>query len=265
MQIKPMLANVGDIADLVAYCEDDNYWLEQKLDGHRIVLDFSGGTITAKERNGNVSQHNSKFQTDEWEAVATKMDRDFILDGEWMSGEYWVFDMPYCASVVSFDSPYDVRRAVLETVGHNMGLKVVPTATDTDEKLELVKRCIKNRAEGVMIKRRDGKYHPGARTNDCLKGKFTKTADLVVSAKGIGGKENLTLCAWDGTKLVEVGRCSAIGKPHCDVGDVIEVKYLYLGANNKLVQPTMLKTRPDKTMKQCEFAQLKATNKDVLV
>ena len=48
------------------------------------------------------------------------------------------------------------------------------------------------------------------------------------------------------------------------VGDVLEVRYLYTGANGRLYQPTILRKRDDKAMQECLTSQLKHVNKEVL-
>lgn len=55
-------------------------------------------------------------------------------------------------------------------------------------------------------------------------------------------------------ELVPVGSCSAIGRPHVEVGDVIEVAYLYwTGAC--AYQPRMVRVRADKEAARCTTGQ----------
>jgi hypothetical protein len=99
-----------------------------------------------------------------------------------------------------------------------------------------------------------------------LKAKFVVTADVIVLAVGDDGKESCTLGMVDGNTVVEIGRCSLIGKPYVKPGDIIEVAYLY--ANNckapRLYQPRLYRVRDDKTPPECTIDQLKFTNKSVM-
>lgn len=270
-----MLASEIDADDLPEFVFRDEFCFEQKLDGHRIILFYDGFTLLACERNGKPSQHNPKFQASSWDSFRHCIKNSLVLDGEFMDGKLYVFDLPYYVGLsgkIDTHSPYGERRAVLHKLfayefkhlGSPMDL--VPSACSPQDKAALAARCLRNNAEGVMVKRLDGPYEIGRRSKtNCLKAKFVKTADLIIKALGVDSKENAVLEVWKSGKKTEVGHCSMIGKEKVKVGDVVEVKYLYLGANNKLVQPRFLQKRTDKKAKDCFFEQLVPTNKEVLL
>lgn len=268
--IRPMLAESIDANLLPELVFNDDFYFEQKLDGHRILLRYSDFELTALERRGEVSQHNQKFQTLAWTKPVIKAfgDATVFFDCEFIDGELFMFDLPYFSKIVNIDTVYQERRYVLDYEMAKLDLPtlhVVPCAKEQHKKALLAASCIKNNAEGVMVKHRHGTYASGKRSKQILKAKFTKTADLVVTALNFKGKDNAVLSAYnEAGKLIEVGRCSTIGKPKCNVGDVVEVRYLYQGSNGRLVQPTMLCVRTDKTPRECFTAQLIPTSKEVL-
>jgi ATP-dependent DNA ligase len=198
-----------------------------------------------------------------------------ILDGELVDGVLWVFDLPYLADKAGPIDPshiLSVRRAALEEMftwwtPNPACFRLLPVAHLDLDKSKLALTVLQNGGEGLMLKDTMGTYRSGARVKDVCKVKFVKTIDCVVTAVGTQGKENYSLGVYRPTnapgamsngrfELVEVGRCSAIGKAKVNVGDVIEVKYLYLGADNRLYQPRMMRPRTDKGALECTIDQL---------
>ena len=240
---------IFDNADLI---------VEEKLDGHRILIVVENEQLDIVNRNGVRSQHYQRLRQFPAMKLFATCDK-LVVDAELVGDTLWAFDMPWCEDLVSPDRPWYVRRVALETLlQHAEGdsVRMVPCARNTPAKIALVERCLNSAAEGLMVKHLYGTYHEGRRTNDWRKIKFTRTVDCVVSAVGTQGKANATLSLWDGSGLVEIGRCSTLGKPAVAIGDILEVRYLYVGANGRLYQPVMLRIRPDKTIHECTLEQL---------
>lgn len=172
------------------------------------------------------------------------------------------------------DSAYRSRREALSVLARTLASPVVieaRSARSEDEKRAILRAVEASNGEGVMVKDLDAAYHPGKRVKHSVKVKFVKTADVVVTASSRGrnaaGRETgaFTIAITDETgALVEVGSTSAIGKAHVEVGDVIEVAYLYMGAGGRLVQPRMMQRRDDKTAADCTAAQFPVYSKEVL-
>ena len=272
--LAPQLATPLNLATVHRYINDDNYVMEQKLDGHRVVVRGGAGPdgeVGATTRNG--TSYTRGLPPD---LAALKAPETLILDGELLGLNYYVFDILSAPGLGDLRGQrLRDRRVVLEQV---MGpfnalrdltgtspLSVVPQARTKQEKQALYDRAIAQNLEGVVIKHRDSKYVPGLRHPEWLKAKLVVTADVVVGAVRADGKESATLFAMSGGVLVEVGKCSLIGKPAVKVGDVVEVRYLYFAANKRLYQPTMVRVRSDKTATECDIAQMKDVNKEVLV
>lgn len=283
--IQAQLAKQAEVTDLRGYIRDDNWVLEQKLDGHRILL-VAGpdGTPTAITRNGDIyskrlpkAVQNFRFPTEDGV--------NWVLDGELVGDTYWVFDMPGYphldfsqggmlteVQALTEATPYPLwlRRQLLEAFMANVDnpFKLVPQARTPAEKVALSEAALKNNYEGLVLKKRDAVYNSGGRTPDWIKVKFVTTIDCIVMNVRDDNKDSVRLGLLDGMgSLVEVGRASLIGKEKkatIQVGDVIELKYLYAGANGRLYQPTILRKRDDKPMDQCTTDQLKYVNKDVL-
>lgn len=267
--IFPQLAQQAELTSLEKYIDDDNWVMEQKLDGHRVLLVSPPRAMapTALTRNGSLytrklptAIQNFRFPEGEW-----------ILDGELVDGTFWVFDIPKTPNNAVDGAALWSRRAMLESFLANVNhpFKLVPQARTSDEKIKLAEQSLKNNFEGLLLKKRDTPYRSGGRTSEWLKVKYKKTIDVVVLDVRDDGKESARLGIYRDGTLIDVGRASLIGKEKrglISVGDVIEVLYLY--CNNpdqpRLYQPTILRRRNDKRPDECDAQQLKYTDKTVL-
>jgi ATP-dependent DNA ligase len=145
--------------------------------------------------------------------------------------------------------------------------KIVPQAETIDDKLRLADLSLGQNFEGVMLKRTDATYQPNQRSHLWVKVKYTPTADVVALAVRDDGKESVKLGAYVDGEFVHIGRASLLGKEKAQAikpGDVLEVRYLHVGNGGRLVQPTVLRVRDDKTPQECTTDQFKTVNKTVL-
>jgi bifunctional non-homologous end joining protein LigD len=264
-----MLAAAGQVTSLEEFIFDDDWLMEQKLDGHRLMLRSAGGpnaTPTAITRGGAIYTRGvpNPIATVQFPAG------DWLLDGELVEGTYWVFDILAAAGQDLTQVPQAMRRLWLENALQTFKhpFKIVPQAQTTEEKIKLAERSLRENFEGLVLKLSDAPYRYNARSKDWLKVKYTCTADVTVLAVRDDGKDSVKLGVFDaGGQLVEIGRASLLGKEKngsLKVGDVCEVRYLYTGTGGRLYQPTILRVRDDKTPPECTTAQLKAVNKAVL-
>lgn len=219
---------------------------------------------------------------------------ELVFDAEIMlDGQLVIFDLPYAQVsgeiVTSPDKPFSFRRMHLNELYTNIAtnlewdesdIKLVESRSRRDEKMLLAQAVRRMGGEGLIAKRLDAPYNEGVRVKHSLKLKFTHTADVIVTGTNVGeskhsirggDKINYTFAVRDDNplleqsdELIEMGACSGIGKDLAQVGDVIEVEYLYVGAGGKLVQPRMIRRRDDKRADECVLSQFPAYTKDVL-
>lgn len=284
---KAMTFGTGKIVEVEKLIENDDLSLEQKYDGTRALCvvrrDVNGLDFQFLARNGAPLKHTAATQ---WIEDITRSMRDgfpvhgeYVLDGEIMidSGAYILFDLPYVeqeGSVkVSPGMPYRVRRDFLAYFAEGLYAPVSlgGMALTPEEKRLLFKSVMDQNGEGVMAKSLSSPYDEGKRVKHSLKVKFVKTADVVVMDVRRGRNEegreigSIQFGVYDDEgNLKHLGKCSPIGKPHCEPGDVIEVRYLYRQAGGALVQPTMLAVRTDREPESCGYDQFSDYSKAIV-
>lgn len=286
--MEAQLAESLDLSQAMRYLENPDWWVEQKLDGHRIivVIDDPKEPVDqppiTKVLNRNGKAYSKKFDKRIYyslQGMKNRIHAEYVVyDGELVEDKLWLFDLLYLDGLITPQSPYRDRRKLLQSMydGQLMGLPddivdhfqrsvgIVPIAKHEEKKKELTFRILKSGGEGVMLKDKEAPYRQGVRSRDVRKVKFVSEADVIVSEVGREGKDSLRLHIYRDGKLVEVGACSSIGKEPVEVGDVIVVRYLYLGSDERLVQPRMMRKREDKEQQDCTWDQLKPVNKEVL-
>ena len=253
------LATPSEISGIGGFVGSDDWVVEQKVDGHRIRM-WTGSSPRFETRNG--TEYTKSIPASIRNA---NIPEGWVLDGELAGGVLWVFDI-LSTQVPMSGLPLRDRRVILDQVLDAFGnesIKALPQATTTEDKKALVFRVANEGLEGVVAKATDSTYHPG-RNRFWYKVKYTATADVIVMSVGDDGKESATLGIKTANGVVEIGRCSLIGKPRVGVGDVVEVKYLYLTEDGRLYQPTLMRVRFDKDPDDCDGSDFRVVSKRVL-
>lgn len=242
--------------------DDPNWAFDVKVDGVRLLIHLAGRP-TGYNRSGQVVALPRRLEHLLWASGGANA----YLDGELVGERFWAFDIIR----PGHDDPWIVRRLTLgNLLGHIAAdpeiLSLVPVAYEHDDKAQLAMRVRTEGLEGLVAKRIDSKYRlvtppqKAHRSREWLKLKDLKTVDCVVTRLGVDGKQNMALGLWrdDSASLVEVGEVSALtgDGPRVKVRDVVEVTFLYLGVNNRLVQPVTPRLRPDKSPAECTWDQL---------
>lgn len=259
---KPMRLESVDPKDAHALIESDEWVVEQKVDGTRVVITVTGSAVAFTASNGEPLKHSASLLHAK-ALTAALPDGHYVLDGELLwTGEFYAFDAP------DHDGPLAQRRARLEslfaTEAFGAPIRLLPQARTVTEKVALLRRVHDAGGEGIVIKHAGKPYEYGRRVVHQLKLKFTKTVDCVVTDRNVAGKENAVLAAHDADgQLVNIGSCSMLGKPDAQPGDVVEVRYLYASEDLRLYQPTLLRVRTDKAAADCSVAQLTPVDKTV--
>jgi bifunctional non-homologous end joining protein LigD len=222
-EVEPMLATLVDEPF------DSEDWLyEVKWDGYRAVAFLNEGSVDMKSRNNK--SFNEKFYPvfDELQ----KLKINAVLDGEivvlnsegkadfgglqnWRSeadGDlvFYIFDILWLDGKDLKDFVFTDRRKILSSVLPENKTILLSEAFDTSG-IEFLETARKMGLEGIMAKRKDGRYHTKNRTKDWLKIKANKRQEVVIGGftvnEGTSKKfSSLLLGVYDGKKLIYTGK-----------------------------------------------------------
>jgi len=253
--------------ELISTLHDDEWWWDQKVDGIRLGIIIDDNTIRAVNRRGEIITTPAGLAN----SFHHKTGGHWVFDGEYCEGTLWIFDLVYAPdNTIGPSTPLETRRECLELAHKTMldspHVRLLPQTRTAHDKAALLQWVIANNGEGVMVKNRHASYAEGLRSKNVLKYKLTATIDVVILETWREGKRSCAVGVHDDTgELMDIGSVTFTEKnlEQAKPGDVIEVKYLYVGAGGRLYQPRFLRWRTDKTPDECTADQMKVGTKVV--
>ena len=235
---------------------DPEYWMQEKMDGRRLLIKKEGGIITGINRLGFITS-----VPDTIARSAARYKGNFILDGEAVGDTLHVFDLLAISGedmrTLRFAVRYLRLRDLLNAFYHPH-IKVVETYCSS-EMAGWYSQFKSEGKEGVVFKHVDAPYTPGRPSSGGaqLKYKFHETASLIVST--VNDKRSVSLILFEGDKVRPAGNVTI--PPNHDIpapGSVVECRYLYaFKESGALYQPVYLGAREDIRAAECTTSQLK--------
>jgi len=246
-KLLPMLAELRD----APFNHPDWAW-EPKLDGYRVLVFVEDKEVRLRSRRGldltnafpklvaELAQQAVKGMVLDGEIVAfdasgkpsfaalqervqLKTEREIAAADRGSPVVLYCFDLPHFAGIDLRSAPYSDRRRWLAQC-------LLPTAHAqlvhaTEDGEALYQAALESGFEGVIAKRKDGKYEAGLRSGSWLKIKSTQSGEFVVGGftKGKGSRESLgalLLGHWSGGKLQYAGHVGS----GFDERSLVEVK-----------------------------------------
>jgi len=263
--VRPMLLTPADEEDdLERFTRDIAWAAQEKVNGLRLLVRVKDGKVTAINKKG-LERSIPLVVSDALEDAGS-----CLIDGELVGEVYHAFDLLEWGGGDRRSYEMVVRhRQLYQQLASAPGdvIRVVPLAREPETKRGLVENLRRARKEGVVFKHVAAIYEPGRRENlaDALavKVKFIKELSAVVKTWN-GAKASVELAVFDGDREVSIGSCTVPAKYASQVrpGVVVNVRYLYATAGNKLHQPRLDPTdagivvREDVEPKECRFSQL---------
>jgi bifunctional non-homologous end joining protein LigD len=251
--VRPQLLNFIEEAEVERYIEDDDYWAQQKHDGERRLLLKKDNEITATNKKGEAIGGAVTILESVRAAKA-----NLLVDGEDMGAKLHAFDLLELHGDDLRPWTYFNRLLALENIEFGAAVEVVYTAKTTKEKRTLLNRLICAEAEGIVFKRYNAPYTAGKPNSggDQVKFKFYETATLRVFK--VNEKSSVGMSLFENDSEISVGNVTIPPNASCpEVGDFIEVRYLYAYKGGSLFQPTFLGIRTDVDQSDCQLSQLK--------
>jgi len=256
--ILPQLLNPIDQDQAEQLLRDDDWWMQEKFDGKRILIRKDGDQVISINRKGLAAALPQPVV----EQAGAIGGRQWLMDGEAVGDAYVAFDLLEHDNADLRTEPYSRRLTdlcrMLESSGRGP-IRVVDTACSATMKREMLAQFRREKREGAVFKRSSAPYTPGrpASGGDQLKLKFTATASCLV-AKVNRTKRSVALALLDGRKRVAVGNVTIPANQQVPkAGSIVEVRYLYAYPGGSLFQPVCLGQRDDVATSACTIGQLK--------
>ena len=238
--------------DVDYYLNNPDYCMQEKQDGERRAVIVKEGVMGVNKKGQTTNlPHDVAIE------ISRLVSKPVTLDGEVFEDYIVLFD-------IVGPGRYRERLKKLQEMFADLteqearSIKISKTAFSTREKVAMYRQLVSDKAEGVVFKLIEGLYTAGL-SDEQVKRKFYATASVVVS--GINAKRSVSMSVVKDAKSmepIEVGNVTIPpNKSIPNVGDVIEVRYLYYYSGGSLFQPTYLGVRADKVEDDCTLSKLK--------
>ncbi|MCF6350956.1 MAG: WGR domain-containing protein [Flavobacteriaceae bacterium] len=242
--------------EIAPYIYDNNWWLQEKKDGKRMLIQKTETAIIAINRKGLSVGMPKSIETS-----AALTEHTFIIDGEAIGEELYVFDLLYYNGKDLKTETYQNRYELLLSINFTNNIKVLKSAKSAIKKQKLFDQLKSENTEGLVFKKIDSLYKAGRPNSkgDQVKFKFYDTASVIVSK--VNDKRSVGLSVLDNEKEIFVGNVTIPSNKKIPKKDtIIEVRYLYAYKAGSLYQPTFISVRTDMDKQDCKIEQLKYKN-----
>ena len=255
--ILPQLLNPIEDNQVQQFIKDPAYWMQEKMDGKRLLLRKEGNQITGINRQGlEVGIPETMVNSARQSTV------DFTLDGEAIGDTLWVFDLLRIGNEDLHPVRYAERLLKLNQLLASSRFPYicsVNTAYLPKDKKRLFEELKAGGREGVVFKHTEAPYTPGrpASGGTQLKCKFWDTASFIVSE--INDKRSVFLELISNGKNVPAGNVTIPPNHQIpSVGQIVECRYLHAFKESGCIyQPVYLGARDDISPDECTVDQLK--------
>lgn len=256
--VRPQLLNEIEESEVEKYLVDTNWCAQEKFDGRNRLIIKRDKVVSGANRKGLVVPIENKLGA----AIKLLLIKDVDLNGEDMGNRVEIFNL--IVPDIGYGKRYGMLRELFRHYVHNTaplyGFNIVQTAWTEPEKRALYKKLKDDNAEGIVFKNIYGLYSPGRPNSggDELKFKFCTEATCFVTEIH-NTKRSVGLAVFSDTgDLINIGNCTIYPNQNIpDVGDIVEVKYLYYFPGGSLFQPVYKGVRDDMSVSDCTVKQLK--------
>jgi bifunctional non-homologous end joining protein LigD len=249
-----LLNNVRDDDELEKLFQNDDWFMEEKFDGRRLMtqkevdvlsINKKGLSILIPEVTANIIQSVSK---------------QILVDGEIIGENYHIFD------ILEYDNKNLRNLCALERYQILSSVQeikkfVIPAYFTEKEKRKAFQQIKLRNGEGVVFKKKDSTYVSGrpASGGYHLKYKFWASATVKVIQQN-KNKRSVTVAVYDGNQQRDMGNVTIPSNYDIPkVGDFVEIIYLYChpGEEGKLYQSKYKGIRDDQDISDCNLSQIK--------
>ena len=255
--VQCQLLNPIDEEEASRLVADDNWCMQEKFDGRRLLVQRHSGNVHGINRKGLVVGIPEAIAMD-----AARIRTDFIIDGEAVGDLLFAFDLLEVNGCSIRKLPYQERLNQLHDLLEAIDVKHIQlanTAAQSLDKAALLSRLKREKREGVVFKGLDAPYTAGRPNSGGtqLKHKFYATLSAVVTKVNKQRSAEVSLLVggnWQSAGNVTIPANHQVPT----VGTAVEIKYLYaFKESGCLYQPSYLGQREDINPAECIVTQLK--------
>lgn len=253
----PQLLNVISDAEADRIMDDPRWVMQEKFDGRRLMVRKVGNSVEGINKLGLIVGVAAPIA-----AAARALPGDFVLDGEVIDDTLHVFDLltydAFDLREQAYRDRYLTLTHLIDGAGPAAAIRYVDCWSDGHDTAEQLEQLRERNAEGVVFKRWDAPYRQGRPNSGGtqLKLKFVATISAMVTA--VNQQRSVGVSLLDGDDWRAVGNVTVpANQSRPQIGDVVEVRYLYAAAGGALYQPVLLGVRDDVEPAECVVAQLK--------
>ena len=235
---------------------DDGWLACEKIDGERRAVEVTAEGVVGINRRGlwvSVPQP--------WTTALSQLPAGTVLDGEHVSDTFHIFDALQIGTTDLRGYGYSARVAALHSaflaVDADAASRVslVPVVAGERAKRDLLASVERAQGEGLVLRHRDSPYTPG-RSPFARKHKLLESVSCVVSAHN-EGRRSVRVSLQEAGVLRDVGSVTIpVNHSLPAIGDVVEIRYLYLYESGSLFQPVYLGPRNDLVQADCTIDQV---------
>lgn len=239
--------------------KDDDFGFETKIDGERLIVMSRDAKVVTSNKLGKINS----VQQDIIDELLLLRSDDFVIDGEWLDGKFYAFDIMRINGRCIKDMPAKDRHVILcelvkaTTMPH---LHTVPLAIGYEAKKALLDHVLANMGEGIVAKLLSAPYVEGkAAPKEATQFKWVVVENasfFITSLHKTKRSASIALLGSPGADH-EVGNVTIpvnVGIP--EVGDIIDVRYRHLFLGGCLCQPVYVKARTDVLKSDCKLTQI---------
>jgi len=256
-----ILLTPTDEEGALRFMNNPDFLVQQKMDGVRFFLEWKDNTFTAYNRKRREVPIPPKLMAD-LRMASLPGECEFLIDGELVGDTYHAFDLVYVYAIKDPEKSllnvgmnntfierfhalkqlfFDDATAPFKEMDHITYVPCLDVARDAKEQLRLMEE---SGMEGVVFKLKREKVVHGT-LGDYYKFKFYNTTTCLVTqvndqrSVGLSMKQNDVVMDFVGNVTIP----SNHEVPQ--VGDIVEVRYLYYFRGGSLYQPVYLGKRSD--------------------
>ncbi|WP_282076218.1 RNA ligase family protein [Maribacter aquivivus] len=247
------LLNPIEESELENFFNDDDWCLQEKMDGKRMLIKKTKEETIAINRRGlSVGAPEQMINS------ANAIESTFIIDGEAIDDTLYAFD------ILSFNEEdlkaksYIDRYEILKSISFSEKIEIVALIEGIESKQALFQQLKDDCKEGVVFKNLNSAYAAGRPNSggNQIKFKFYDTVSVIVSK--INDKRSIGMSLIENGEDIFVGNVTiSVNKEIPKLDEIIEVRYLYAYKGGSIYQPTFLSVRDDMERENCLLTQLK--------